>query len=471
MSVMIEILLAALAQDAFEPKARERIGDVPGLTLEADQRLRYERFARAGHERLFARDPRSWFPYVLQGLISDHPPIAAASLRVLRELCARHRVTDDNGDNPARLDRLNSAGYRAELYKTCVAWYLQNKDQLAKDRPAVIRWNDLMRDLRAGGCLDDPARPEGRAFLAFKGHGLLAWPVLASFVGDDDLATSRTAVKVLNRLTGRDTPLPTEATREAQRHEWRAWLIEQGHVLPPEQPDLLPLLADTSSDEDLDALLRRLETGDIQVRDAAARELRGRLFRHEARLRRVLDTSDQPEVRVRLGPLLDEVPALKQIALDLRGDPVWLRTAIVRLRRETPDLAAFGRRVERLMVSIQDLWTEMRDIDHRRDLILKARDLDVPGRARWGDALTDWEAFEADVEPAADLHAVIQAERRKINDAAGKDVEYTRREALRIFRSAGPADANAYLEGQRVRFEGTEGYGEVLNIQKVLLAP
>src|SRR5262245_34302511 len=95
------LLALLLAQEIFETGAREKIREIIGPSLDASRLEVFERFARCGHERLFARDASTWFPYVLHGLLSDQERVAAASLRGLRELCARHGITNENGANPA----------------------------------------------------------------------------------------------------------------------------------------------------------------------------------------------------------------------------------------------------------------------------------------------------------------------------------------------------------------------------------
>jgi len=469
---MIHVLLAAaLAQGACEPNAREQIGGISGLTLDVQSHLRYERYVRAGHERLFARDPETWLPYVLYGLISDQEKVAAASLRILRDLCDRYGILDDERRNPVRFELLNSAAYRAGLYKRLLAWSKERTGAFSRDNRRTRRFEGLMAALRSGGSFDEPARPEGRAFAELKALYPGCLPLLAGYVAHEDLLIARAAVAVLNRLTGRNSPPPSETTRDAQRDEWRAWLAERGHVLPPAEEDLLPLLSDDSSDEEVAAMLRRLEAADIETRVKAGLALRATHFRHEGLLRRALETADDPEARGAIATALDEIPDLKLRALQLRDDPAWLRAALGRLRRDAPDHAAFGRRVDRLRATLEGLWTELRDIEHRRDLVRKSCDLDVPGQARWADARLEWEAFREEADPLDELKDRVDAELRALDEASMKDVEEVRREALRMIETGRRAGLATYLFAQEARFTGVEAQERFGEIRNLLLAP
>ena len=81
-----------------------------------------------------------------------------------------------------------------------------------------------MRMLRPGGGFDIPDRPEGQAFQTVKSMGKGAFPYLIKYIDDPDIQLARAAVTVLNELTGRKSPLPTEITRAAVKTDWDSWL-------------------------------------------------------------------------------------------------------------------------------------------------------------------------------------------------------------------------------------------------------
>lgn len=467
---MIFVLLV-LAQDAFEPGARAQVRPAAALTIDSLQHARYARLARSGHERHFTRDPGPWIPYVLDGLLSDDERIAAASGRTLRMICLKQKVTDEEGRNPVVLDRLPGAAYRAGLYDRCLAWYLQNKNEIAAapaGRGPRLHWNGILADLKSGGGWDDPSCPPGRAFASLKALGMAGLAPLTGFIDDDDLRTARAAACALNKLSGRDTPLPTDSTRGALQAEWRAWFKQQGFHVDPDAHDLTDLLSDSTTAAEVDARLERLNRGDVEARLNAARELRNSRFRHEARLQQALETADAPEVRIALTALLDEIPDLKRQALELRDDAAWLRRSVDRLRSRHADAAAFGTAVERLLTSLQELWTEWRDLDHRRRVIGQACGLDLPGRARWADARAAWEAFELEVDPPGELRDRLAAELLELDEAALKDVEDVRREALTRIAAGRRTEVQGFLDAQRFRFETTAAEDRLTVLRDVL---
>ena len=98
-------------------------------------------------------------------------------------------------------------------------------------RPAVAAaeigpggWDRTMEDLRAGGGFDDPGCPAGAAFERVRNLGREAYRPLIGYLGHDDIGLARAAVAVLNALTGRAGRLPNQASREAVRQDWEAWL-------------------------------------------------------------------------------------------------------------------------------------------------------------------------------------------------------------------------------------------------------
>lgn len=470
---MLLLCLLAAAQDAFETGARAQTRSGVHLTVEAAQMARFARLARSGYERAFARQGTAWFPYVIEGLLDDDERIAVASARALRQLCFQHRLADPDGRNPVQPERLRSAGYRAWLYDLAARWYLGNQEVLeaaARNAPRPVRWNEIVDALKAGGGWDDPGRPEGRAYATLQSFGVAGLTPLVGYVDADDLGSARAAVKALNQLTGRQTPLPTETTREALQGDWKAWFQNQGFPVDAETRNLVGILVDVSSDADVLAQLRRLAEGTIEERATAPSALRRSLLRHEALFQRTFEGADTPELRVALGSLLDEVPDLKRRALELRADGEALRVALIRLRSRHPDPAAFGRAVERLLASLQDVWTEWRDVPHRRREIAKACALDLPGRARWGDARAAWEFFAMEVDPPLDLKEAIDKEALALDEEALKDVETVRREALRRLGEGRREDVAGYLKGQRVRFESTAAEARLAAIEE-LLAP
>lgn len=94
----------------------------------------------------------------------------------------------------------------------------------ANDDPEKMNWEEILKQLRSGGGFDDPDRPEGQTFARVQGMGRKAYPCIARLIDQEDVALGKTAVTVLNALTGRQGAMPTEATRTQVRTEWETWI-------------------------------------------------------------------------------------------------------------------------------------------------------------------------------------------------------------------------------------------------------
>lgn len=84
-------------------------------------------------------------------------------------------------------------------------------------------WDTIMRKLRSGGGFDDPER-EGKTFARVKEMGKSAYPHLVKYIDNTEVQLGRAAVSILNALTNRTEPLPTEATKTKVKADWEAWL-------------------------------------------------------------------------------------------------------------------------------------------------------------------------------------------------------------------------------------------------------
>ena len=103
------------------------------------------------------------------------------------------------------------------------------KPPMEAPRPAAspkgTDWDQIMKNLRAGGGFDDLSRPEGATFARVKSMGKDAYPRLIGYIDNEDLALGKAAVTALNALTGQNKALPrTEADKAKIKAEWEAWL-------------------------------------------------------------------------------------------------------------------------------------------------------------------------------------------------------------------------------------------------------
>ena len=94
-------------------------------------------------------------------------------------------------------------------------------------RPASSRgsdWDQIMKNLRAGGGYEDLSRPEGATFARVKSMGKDAYPHLVRYIDNEDIMLGKAAVAVLNELTGQKKPAPREDTKVKVKEEWEAWI-------------------------------------------------------------------------------------------------------------------------------------------------------------------------------------------------------------------------------------------------------
>jgi hypothetical protein len=227
------------APATFEPGAKKNAKVDPppvdaGLLREFDSMMASGRLGDA------VNDPGKWMPCVLHGMLSDDEKVARGSFQVMNDLCVKFKVTTDSGKSPVDMSLTNSAYARGNNATGWIEWWEKPQNRAAfgvkaaveelktmgggaGENPSKANWDDLMKDLRAGGAFDAMDRPEGKAFARVKAMGPGAYEYLAKYVDNEDPLLGRAAVTVLNTLTGRSAPMPTEGNRAAQRSEWEAY--------------------------------------------------------------------------------------------------------------------------------------------------------------------------------------------------------------------------------------------------------
>jgi len=75
-------------------------------------------------------------------------------------------------------------------------------------------------DRSCEGC----GRPEGWAFAQVKAMGSAAYPRLVRYIDHENIMTGKAAVRALHELTGRDGPLPSEATKHQMKSNRVDWM-------------------------------------------------------------------------------------------------------------------------------------------------------------------------------------------------------------------------------------------------------
>lgn len=227
------------APPTFEPGAKKN-AKVDPPAVDAGTLREFESMMSSGRLGDAVADPAKYMPCVLHGLLSDDEKVARGSFQTLSDLCGKFKIQTDSGKNPVEMHLVNSAYARGNNFNFWAEWWEKPQNRAAfgvkaaleelktmgggaGENPAKANWDELMKDLRAGGAFDQADRPEGRAYSRVKAMGPGAYAYLAKYIDNEDPLLGRAAVTVLNTLTGRSSPMPTEANRAGLRSEWEAF--------------------------------------------------------------------------------------------------------------------------------------------------------------------------------------------------------------------------------------------------------
>lgn len=225
----------------FEPGGRKLAekhvkGTLQEVKVEPDLLKEYEGLASAGRVDDIVKDDSKFMACVIASLINDDEKICRTSFQALSAICTKHKISskEDRFENPVKLDFVNSSYYRGGDYNFWSDWWNRPQNQAAVKQwatgaetvgeiPEMVKWDELVRDLRAGG-YDDPNHPGGRALARLKLMGKGAYPYLIKQIDNEDIMIGKAVVTVLNQLTSQQRPLPTTDNKSQIKAEWETWL-------------------------------------------------------------------------------------------------------------------------------------------------------------------------------------------------------------------------------------------------------
>jgi hypothetical protein len=235
---------AIAPQAVFQPGARalalQATGGATPIKVNADKKQAYESLASAGKVQEILNEDYAWLLYVIDGVLSDSETIARTSMEVLQLICKKRKI--NNQIDPKSV--LNAQARATEYEFWAYQWWLTLSNQAAvaewpnnagvpvgspgdsspiPSPVARTEWDRTMEDLRVGGGFFDESTVQAATFARIKRMGKAAYPHLIGYIGHEDLQLSRAAVVVLNELTQRDSPRPTEATKAKIKEEWESW--------------------------------------------------------------------------------------------------------------------------------------------------------------------------------------------------------------------------------------------------------
>ncbi len=221
------------AQKVAEKHSKGTFQDVQ---VDPNLKKEYEGLASAGRVDDIVKEDSKWMACIISSLLSDDEKICRATFRALAGICDKHKISskEERFENPVKLEFFNSAYIRGGDYLFWSEWWGKDQNKAAVrqwgtgvevsgEDPRSVKWDDLVKDLRAGG-YDDPDHPGGRAVARIKLMGKDAYPHLVKYIDHEDIMIGKAIVAVLNDLTKQQRPIPTEATKAQLKAEWESWV-------------------------------------------------------------------------------------------------------------------------------------------------------------------------------------------------------------------------------------------------------
>lgn len=190
-------------------------------------------------------------------------------------------------------------------------------------------WPAIMKALRGGGGFENPNGPEYPYFQHVKSLGKSAYPHLIEFIDHEDPAIGCAAVAVLMALTGKETRLPRASTKSVIKQEW----LEMVGAKAIPTRELIRRMLSREPESSLRLRIEELTSDDPDLRTRAAARIDACSLQHAALLRRLFETSKDPEVRARLKPILEALPDWEDEQRRMEKDPGLL---LKFLERRTP---------------------------------------------------------------------------------------------------------------------------------------
>lgn len=231
----------------WEPGAREAAGvgvSAPDCRPDSWKKKEFEDLAAAGKLDVILKADHEWLTCIIDGLLCDRKPVAQASLKLLHKLHQRRHSLPAGACSGGSLDlrQFRSAEARADEYclwaqwwftmaarKTVAGWsevsgpHASGIPPEEGPRPAKEDWESILLRVR-GGRFDDLDSCEARDLVRIRGMGEEAYPHIVRYLDHEDLELARSALGLLQALTGREERPLTEENKHDLRAEWLGWI-------------------------------------------------------------------------------------------------------------------------------------------------------------------------------------------------------------------------------------------------------
>jgi hypothetical protein len=216
-------------------------------SINPDANAQYELLAGAGKSSDIVSADYRWITYVIHGMLSDNEAVAKTSMEAMHLIIGKRKLdaSQSSLEKQSALFGFNMPEARSSEYTYWAQWYFTAsarnavaswKEAAGPDasgsggagivggNPATEPWEETLGKLRSGGFVN-ATTPEYYEFQKIKGMGKAAYPYLVKFIDHENVDLGKTAVLILNELTGRGASTRVNDGNKAQiKADWDEWI-------------------------------------------------------------------------------------------------------------------------------------------------------------------------------------------------------------------------------------------------------
>ncbi|HUR38152.1 MAG TPA: hypothetical protein VM222_01610 [Planctomycetota bacterium] len=216
-------------------------------SINPDANAQYQLLAGAGKASEIAGADYRWVTYVIHGMLSDNEAVAKTSMDAMHQIIVKRKLdaSQSSLEKQSALFGFNMPEARSSEYTYWAQWYFTAsarnavaswKESAGTDaagpgnagilggNPATENWEETLGKLKSGGFANQTT-PEYYEFQKVKGMGKSAYPYLVKYIDHENIELGKTAVLILNELTGRGGNIRVNDGNKAQlKAEWDEWI-------------------------------------------------------------------------------------------------------------------------------------------------------------------------------------------------------------------------------------------------------
>lgn len=216
-------------------------------SINPDANAQYELLAGAGKASDIAAADYRWVTYVVNGMLSDNEAVAKTSMDAMHQIIVKRKLdaSQSSLEKQSTLFGFNMPEARSSEYTYWAQWYFTAsarnavaswKESAGADasgpggpgilggNPATEPWEETLGKLKSGG-FGNQTTPEYYEYQKIRGMGKPAYPYLVKYIDHENIELGKTAVMILNELTGRGANTRVNDGNKAQlKAEWDEWI-------------------------------------------------------------------------------------------------------------------------------------------------------------------------------------------------------------------------------------------------------